>query len=68
MKKQKQSKPTMPEPRGVLDFEVWEWSVFLPDNEYGIAEGYYGQKELVSLLRVLKNNPDAIQFIADMLE
>ncbi len=42
--------------------------IYMPDNEYGIAEGYYDWSGLVKLLRKVKNNPDAMQFIADMME
>lgn len=42
--------------------------IFMPDNEYGIDEGYYTWDDLVNLLRTHKNNPEAIQFIADMME
>ena len=41
---------------------------FIPENEYGIDEGYYIGNALVQLLRDNKNKPDVIQFIADMLE
>lgn len=42
--------------------------LFIPNNEYGIAEGYYNNQQLVSLLRKHKNEPKTIQFIADMME
>lgn len=42
--------------------------VFIPSNAYGIVEDYYTQRGIVALLRAHKNNPDAIQFIADILE
>ena len=35
---------------------------------YGIAPGAYTNADLVALLRHQKGNPDAVQFIADMLE
>lgn len=34
----------------------------------GIEPGYYTRNEVVALLREHKDNPSAIQFIADMLE
>lgn len=34
----------------------------------GIEPGYYTRNEVVALLREHKENPSAIQFIADMLE
>jgi hypothetical protein len=35
---------------------------------FGIEPGRYTVAELVELLRVHKNDPEAIQFIADMME
>lgn len=37
-------------------------------QSFGIKPGNYGTNEVVDMLRSLKNHPDAIQFIADMLE
>lgn len=42
--------------------------VFIPDNGFGIVEGYYNQRQLCELLRRHRESPAAIQFIADMLE
>lgn len=42
--------------------------VFLPDNEHGVAPGYYSQRGIVALLRQHCSNPAAVHFIADMLE
>jgi hypothetical protein len=42
-----------------------------PENEsapYGIKPGYYNSRQLLQLLDKQKQNADAIQFIADMLE
>jgi hypothetical protein len=54
------------------DFEeeplVLRFQCFIPENEYGIEEGYYIGNALVQLLRDNKNKPEVIQFIADMLE
>ena len=47
---------------------VTSCELFMPDNEYGIPEGYCEWSDLVALLRNYKNNPEAIQFIADMME
>jgi hypothetical protein len=44
------------------------FQLLIPENEYGIEEGYYIGNALVQLLRDNKNKPDVIQFIADMLE
>jgi hypothetical protein len=40
----------------------------IPENDYGIEEGPVHYSRLVDLLRVYKDHPDAIQFIADMME
>ena len=45
-----------------------EETFILGKPEYGIEQGYYGWSELVDLLRKHKNNPEAIQYIADMME
>lgn len=54
------------------DFEqelpMLRFQVYIPENEYGIEEGYYIGNAIVKLLRENKNKPDVIQFIADMLE
>ena len=47
---------------------VLRFQCFIPENEYGIEEGYYIGNALVQLLRDNKDKPDVIQFIADMLE
>lgn len=44
------------------------FQLLIPDNEYGIEEGYYIGNAIVKLLRDNKDKPDVIQFIADMLE
>ncbi len=48
--------------------------LLIPDAEdrkdllYGIEPGLYDRNGLVELLRAHRTNPDAIQYIADMLE
>lgn len=44
------------------------FQLFIPENEYGIEEGYYIGNAIVKLLRDNKDKPEVIQFIADMLE
>lgn len=44
------------------------FQTFIPENEYGIEEGYYLGNSLVKLLRDYKDRPEVIEFIADMLE
>jgi hypothetical protein len=34
----------------------------------GFRPGRYGQQEVVEMLRKHKDNPEAVQFIADMME
>lgn len=43
-------------------------NLYIPDNEFGIAERYYTTNEVVELLRDNCNKPDVIYFIADMME
>jgi len=45
-----------------------DWRLFIPDNDYGIKEGYYSMNEVVAMLRRWAEKPDIIRFIADMLE
>ena len=42
--------------------------VYIPTNVYKIEHRYYNLQEIINLLRKYKNKPNAIQFIADMLE
>lgn len=42
--------------------------VDIPENDYGIAPGMYSKADLSALLREQAGNPEAIWFIADMLE
>ncbi len=44
------------------------FQTFIPDNEYGVVEGYYIGNAIVELLRKYKDKPEVIEFIADMLE
>lgn len=49
--------------------ETKDDDVFIPAKpECGIKQGYYNHTKLVGLLRKHKNNPEAIQYIADMME
>ncbi len=41
---------------------------FIPDNDLGIASGYYEINDIVTLLRKHCFAPEKIHFIADMLE
>jgi hypothetical protein len=40
----------------------------LNDKKPFSEEGYMSKQDVVNLLRKYKNNPDAIQYIADMME
>ena len=42
--------------------------IFIPENDVILENGYMTMNEIVDLLRKYKTNPDAIQFIAEMLE
>lgn len=61
-----------------IDIERYETllvrGVLIPDAEpgkkplFGIIPGQYDRGGIVALLRYHKRNPDAVQFIADMME
>jgi len=42
--------------------------MYIPSNKCGVKTGFYSIAGVVELLRKHKNEPTAIQFIADMLE
>ena len=42
--------------------------IYIPDNELGIAEGYYDQNGIVNLLRQNADKAEVVYFIADMME
>jgi hypothetical protein len=44
------------------------WQIYIPENDTIEDCGYFVTNEIVALLRKYKNNSEAIQFIADMLE
>lgn len=50
------------------ELPMLRFQLLIPNNEYGIEEGYYIGNAIVKLLRDNKDKPDVIQFIADMLE
>jgi hypothetical protein len=43
-------------------------TLFIPENEYGIKEGYYTINEIVEILRSNCRRPEVVHFIADMME
>lgn len=45
-----------------------DWMVFIPDKRFGILPGWHSRNQIVGHLRALRECPEAIQFIADMLE
>jgi hypothetical protein len=47
---------------------VLRFQTFIPENEFGIEEGYYIGNAIVKLLRDYRDRPEIIGFIADMLE
>jgi len=54
--------------RGMLDFPPYDDCIYIPVPD-GVNEGFYVNRTgIVALLRANKDNPDAIQYIADMLE
>ena len=44
------------------------WYTYIPETDIIPEYGHFRMNGVVELLRKYKNNPDAIQFIADMLE
>lgn len=45
--------------------ETTQQTVYIPQTDYNIEEGWH---VVVTLLRKYKSNPNAVQYIADMLE
>ncbi len=43
-------------------------TLYIPNNELGIEEGYYLVNEVVELLREYCDRPEVVRFVADMLE
>ena len=41
---------------------------YIPENEFGIEANHYIVNEIAELLRKHKNEPETIEFLADMLE
>ena len=56
---------TQPQPNKTYDLP---YIVFIPRNRYGIKSGYYDNRALRALLIVKKDDPDAIEYIAGLLE
>lgn len=42
--------------------------MFTPENDLGIANGYFTLTQFSGLMRVHAGNPDAIVYLAEMLE
>jgi hypothetical protein len=57
-----------PEEESDQEVLMLRFQLLIPDNEYGIEEGYYIGNAIVKLLRDNKDKPEVIEFIADMLE
>jgi hypothetical protein len=57
-------------PAAMLTLVIPEHDPYESDAPYpgDIKPGTYTLQEVVDLLRQHKNNPDAVQFLADMLE
>ena len=45
-----------------------QFKTFIPENDVILEYGEMSMNQIVELMRRHKNSPDAIQFIADMLE
>lgn len=44
-----------------------DYFIWMPSH-LTIKEGYYSKEDFVKLMRKYKNNPEVIQYLADMLE
>lgn len=42
--------------------------VYIPQNNIGIYEDYYSLGEIIVFLKAFKERPDAVQFLAEMIE
>jgi len=42
--------------------------IYVPVNKYGIRDGYYSLTTFANLIRSYRHIPDAVAFLADMLE
>ncbi len=64
------AQPTYPATSGRHMLHVPGYCPSRPDTRYPgqIKPGTYAVNDVVAMLRRFKHNPDAIQFIADMLE
>ena len=45
-----------------------DYQIFIPENNEISESGYFEWNELVNLLKKYKNDSNAIQFIAEMME
>jgi hypothetical protein len=45
-----------------------DFELYIPENKIIAEHGYIKYDEIVKMLKKYKQNPDAIQFIADMME
>ena len=54
------------DPLGAL--QLTAFPLYVPKNQYDVSEGDYSRNEFVRLLRENSKQPDAIYFLADMLE
>jgi len=59
---------TINKKRSYIDFHSFDWCIYIPFPNLEDAGMYINRSDLIDLLRANKNNPKAIQYIADMLE
>ena len=45
-----------------------ENTLYIPENDCLPEQGYFSTNQLCEMLRKYKNQPDKIQFLADLLE
>jgi hypothetical protein len=73
---QERAEEALREEFDAVGFEVFEvivketkaGTLVIPENDYGIPPGSYTQNQIADLLRKYKDSPEAVRFIADMIE
>lgn len=54
--------------KNLIDEEMVEHEIYIPFNDVIEEHGYLTRGQLIDLLKKYKQNPNAIQFIADMMD
>lgn len=59
---------TIDQERSVIDFQPYDLCIYIPFPNTENKGIYVDRSGFVALLRANKNNPEAVQYLADMLE